>query len=642
MALSPWSAAWSGVMVCILMSALMQKQAGAAPPPDGAVTISPYDPNASWQADHELLPDESVRFSVTVEESGNPGGTPYELEGNPDVNYTNPETLWTQTSQSSPYVFRALNTGVTVIQDRVTLSVVWKEQITPSDGEGEPPELGTIDGSADGIVYSEVPVFTWTHDRRVQFANGQSEIHFDVTAAVNGAAFDLTGYTITNDSGWIINSRLLNPPPASIDGTVKSSSAGEGNLKIEKGSVEDTSPEKICFALVESVWSNQINNVEVNGFPDKTGRNNQPYAIMGVRNDGNAHIRIKLQSAISAEFRQKVLFRLRQPQVTKPGSSSFGTDGDVVDVIAESVSDNPEVNHRVYMGYDNDDDGELSAEESSGAVYSTANGQDQIPVEFKIISKNRHEQSRQKNIEFADNGFAGIVPNLAPTGASLIKSFHKALPPNSNTTNATTIDRTGDNRLSHPVGVAFNPTQVPGDAVNGVYNRNHILADNVLKSQPFRKACRDGFNAILPTLIQRRETTGISEDFVTFTWEETVGDPSLNFRLNQNSVPNMPDFDSFLALGKVRVENARIGFRYDLNAQFVEVSFQGTFKDLYDFDYDDSFNLIVWSADEIRQGAETQAGYPTLKTGGKVFTTQLDIRNGEEYIESGYSFFLFK
>jgi hypothetical protein len=183
---------------------------------------------------------------------------------------------------------------------------------------------------------------------------------------------------------------------------------------------------------------------------------------------------------------------------------------------------------------------------------------------------------------------------------------------------------------------------VPGDAVNGVYNRYHLLAENVLKSRPFRKAFRDGFDTILPILIERRETTGASEDFLTFTWEETVGDPTLNFRLNQNSLPNMPDFDSFLALGKVRVENARIGFRYNLNAQFVEVFFQGTFKDLYDFDYDDSFDLIVWSADEIRQGAETQAGYPTLTKGGKVFTTQLDIRDGEEYINSGYSFFLYK
>ena len=232
---------------------------------------------------------------------------------------------------------------------------------------------------------------------------------------------------------------------------------------------------------------------------------------------------------------------------------------------------------------------------------------------------------------------------MAPTGASLIKSFHKALPPNSNTTNATTIDRTGDNRLSHPVGVAFKPTEMPGDALNGIYNWNHLLAENVLGSSPFRKALRDGFDKILPILIERRETTGTSEDFLTFTWEETVGDPSLNFRLNQNSMPNMPDFDSFLALGKVRVENARVGFRYDLNAQFVEVFFLGTFKDLYDFDYDDSFNLIVWSADEIRQGAETQAGYPTLTKGGKVFTTQVDIRDGEgEYIDSGYSFFLYK
>lgn len=412
-------------------------------------------------------------------------------------------------------------------------------------------------------------------------------------------------------------------------------------LTTEKGG---TATDKVSLLPVEvkEVWSNQIADVEVNGFPDKTGRNNQPYSIMGVRDNGNAYIRLKLKSAIPAEFRQKILFRLRQPQISKPGSSSFGAGGDVVDVIAKNVSDNPEISHRVYFGYDSDDDGELSEAEASGNVDSTANGQDRIPIEFKIISKTRHEQSRLKNIEFAGNGYAGIVPNMAPTGASLIKSFHKSLPPDSNTTNATTIDRTGDKRLTHPVGVAFEPTEVPGDAVNGVYNWNHLLAENVLKSQPFRNACRDGFDTILPILIARRERTGISEDFLTFTWEETVGDPSLNFNLNQKSVPNMPDFDSFLALGKVRVENARVGFRYDLNAQFVEVFFQGSFKDLYDFDYDCSIDLMVWSLDQIRQGAETQAGYPTLTNGGKVFTTQLDIRDGDKYIDSGYSFFLYK
>jgi hypothetical protein len=392
---------------------------------------------------------------------------------------------------------------------------------------------------------------------------------------------------------------------------------------------------------VKEVWSNQIADVEVNGFPDKTGRNNQPYSIMGVRSDGNAYIRLKLESVISTELREKVLFRLRQPQTVTSGSSSFTSQGNVVDVIAENISDDPEINHRLYFGYDGDGNGEMSEAEVLGNVLSTANKQDRIPVEFKIISKTRHEESRQKNIEFAASGFAGIVPNMAPNGASLIRSFHEALPPDADTTCVTLIDRTGDNRLSHPVGVTFKPREAPGEAINGVYKWNHLLAENVLKSSTFRKALRDGFDQILPLLIERRENTGTSADFLTFTWQETVGDPSLNFRLNQNSIPNMPDFDSFLALGRVRVENARIGYKYDLNAQFVEVYFQGTLKDLYDFDYDDSFDLIVWSADEIRQGAETQAGYPTLAKGGRVFTTQVDIRDGEgEYINSGYSFYL--
>jgi|AntRauTorckE6833_2_1112554.scaffolds.fasta_scaffold09733_2 hypothetical protein len=233
------------------MLILFQNSATANPPPDGEVTISPYDPSASWQASWELQPAESVKFTVTVEEAGNPNGTPFELEGNPTVAYTEPNTLWTQTTNSSPYEFEALNTGLTVIQDTVKVSVVWKEQVTrPSGGGGgAPPEPETIDGLASGTVYSEIAVFEWNSNPKVQFADGESMINFDVSATVNGAAFDLAGYTITGEPAWTINS---NPNGNDIAGTVKSSSPSEGQLQIvNAGNVQDTSPDKIGFAELD-------------------------------------------------------------------------------------------------------------------------------------------------------------------------------------------------------------------------------------------------------------------------------------------------------------------------------------------------------------------------------------------------------
>lgn len=403
------------------------------------------------------------------------------------------------------------------------------------------------------------------------------------------------------------------------------------------------------------IWSNQIADVEVNGFPNKTGRGNQPYALMGVRNDGKAYVRLKLTNPIPESLRSKILFRLYQPNVVKSGISTFDDLGKFVSITAENVSDNPLINHRIYFGIDDDEDGILSIPEIKSFVLSTANGVDTIPVEFRVVSKNRHEQSRLKNIEFAASGFLGFVPSMAPNGAALIDRFHKSAAPPANIITHTTIDRTGQNRMAHPVGVAFTPRDKPGVSVNGVYKANHDLALNVLKSSAFRSALRDGFDNILPILANRWQSGGSPSGDSSFSWAECFPGnneqtPSLNFSPNIDFLRiNEADYDSFLALGKVRVENGRILFRYDLQAQYVEVYFRGKITDLYDFDYDDSFNLVnqarLWNDDdEIRQGAETQAGYPSLPKGGRVFTTEINFIPEEEdlYFDTGYRFFIYK
>lgn len=239
------------VILSVGMLGLLQSMASANPPPDGAVTISPYDPSATWQAEHELQSGESVKFTVTVEDSGNPAsGGAYQIEGDPEITYTEPNTLWTQTTDESPYEFNALNTGVTVIQDTVKLAVVWKKDGPKlGGGGGVQADPDTLDGSAYGTVYSETAVFTWTCNPKLQFADGESVIDFTVSGSVNGAAVDLAGYTIAGEPAWTI---AQNQNGNDIQGTVKSTTPSEGNLKIENaGNLQDTNPEKIGFAKLD-------------------------------------------------------------------------------------------------------------------------------------------------------------------------------------------------------------------------------------------------------------------------------------------------------------------------------------------------------------------------------------------------------
>lgn len=222
----------------------------ANPRPPINKTISPEEPTVLWQIEQSLQPGESIEFIVNVELTGPANGKEYELAQPPVPTVPGGNTLWTMTDDSNPFTFKALNAGVEILQDTVTVSALWKEQGTPpiAGGKGIVPSPGTLPGWAYGTAYSDGIEFTWTFDLTMQFADGQSAINYTVTAANAGAAIDLTDYSVTGEAGWSLPPGARDPI-TQIAGTVKSSQPGKGNLKISDGAgIQSQCEDEIAFA----------------------------------------------------------------------------------------------------------------------------------------------------------------------------------------------------------------------------------------------------------------------------------------------------------------------------------------------------------------------------------------------------------
>jgi len=114
---------------------------------------------------------------------------------------------------------------------------------------------------------------------------------------------------------------------------------------------------------VEEAWSDQLKDVEVNGLPDKTGVTEKAYIFMGVRPDGKGHAKLKLASPIKGKLQSRILFRYYKNGSVQAGSSVYDKGGDIVRVTLDNVVGQGDKDYTIVVGFDSNEDGELSNNE---------------------------------------------------------------------------------------------------------------------------------------------------------------------------------------------------------------------------------------------------------------------------------------
>ncbi len=389
---------------------------------------------------------------------------------------------------------------------------------------------------------------------------------------------------------------------------------------------------------LKEAWSDQIADVEVNGMPDATGNNNRSYIIMGARQDGKGHAKLKLGSAIPQDEWNKILWRLapaNNPTSPAQGTSTYDTDGTTVRVTIDeaSIADAEDKDYVVVAGFDQNNDGNLTPDEllpTPKCMHDPPGGgvnHQLLPFKFTIVSKDRYTSSKNNNDDLA-NTFA----NLIPSASELLLAFCAGTqPPQAMGYFNVMISRT-ESGLTHPVGIKFTPKANPGNGKRWLYNETNAISQDFLKTQRFKTAIKDNILNHRHQEIGQYFADNPDADTATFswTWEELTGSVDHDCKaiigiLNPfEPAPNIHDVDMWLALGKVKI-NGTVRVRVDwIQQRVTDVWFIGAVDDIYDFDYDDKgVNVPFIGHVAPSRAAEVQAGFDTLGPGGSVFLHRL-------------------
>jgi hypothetical protein len=396
---------------------------------------------------------------------------------------------------------------------------------------------------------------------------------------------------------------------------------------------------------LKEAWSDQITDVEANGMPDATGNNNRSYIIMGARQDGKGHAKLKLGSAIAADMRSKILWRLapaNTPTSPSSGSSTYDADGTTVRVTidAGSIANADDKDYVVVVGYDQNGDGNLA----SGELLPTpkrmhdppgggANPQS-LPFKFTVVSQARYTSSKQNNDQLAAS-----VAGQFPSASELFFAFGAGTqPPQAMGYFDVKISRT-ETGLTHPIGIKFTPRANPGDGKRWLYDETNVICQDFVRAQRFKTAIKDNVLNNRHDEIAQYFADNPGEETGTFswTWEELTGAIGHDCKaiigiLNPfEPAPNMQDVDMWLALGKVKINGTVTIEVHWINQRVTDVWFSGTVDDIYDFDYDDKGVSVPFLGDvSPARAAEVQAGFDTLGPGGGVFLHRLNYNTATE------------
>ena len=239
------------VMVMIMVfSSSGNAQQFTSPPID----IKPSAPEMDYVVPKDLFPGESTDIQVNVTSTETHNEKEYTLvPGSPKIVLDRTNSIWATANQDgeTSITFSILNAGEAPARHDFKVEATWSTTASSSTGGGGSGGSGdSIPGSATGAAYTKIPVFTWSFEPRLQFADNQTPITFIATTAIGGATLNLGGYTVEGATSWNIVSQANQP--GVISGTVKSDTPSKGTLKIKyQGNDIDESADEIAFAKVD-------------------------------------------------------------------------------------------------------------------------------------------------------------------------------------------------------------------------------------------------------------------------------------------------------------------------------------------------------------------------------------------------------
>ncbi|MBB5353916.1 hypothetical protein HNR46_004181, partial [Haloferula luteola] len=404
--------------------------------------------------------------------------------------------------------------------------------------------------------------------------------------------------------------------------------ANEGTFENERRYDVDLLPVE-----VKEVWSDQITGVEANGFPDKTGPNEYPYIFMGANTATTFKVKIKLAAEIPAAVRSQILFRWASEGVLEEflpesGISTF-SDGTIVQ-LSSDFNINVGRERFLVWAFDENKNGQIDGFESEVLIkmqHVRRGATTSIPCKFIPITQSDYEDSKKILLDWAS---AQLIQIPLRNSARHLIAFCKGTVPIYSGSESTTIKR-NESGLSHPIGVAFRPTNVPGISFKATISKDHDLSKKLIRSNALRIWLAGEFNSV---------ADGIKNDIIQ---ERRNGDPaallSYSITAKEKSLAfGVVDPDLLFCLGKVTFENPTIDFKVDMYGFVSEVKVWGLANDLYDFDREGE-EILGYPA---RKASEVQAGFPSLGVGGKVFKTQIDMGGGNPYDDPNltpYTFF---
>jgi hypothetical protein len=218
----------------------------------GAIAISPSQRTNSWRPTNTLAPGDSAKLSITVAQSGSDNGRNYTLYGNPiqhpPISSPPGSIIWRGTYSS----LHACNAGNSPGTTTATVTAEWVETGSGGGGSGGSPSI--IYGKATGIAQADIPVFNWSFDRRMQYADGTSPITYTVTGSITGRRVTMSPYSVKPLSGEL----SVTPDPLSSTnirtGKITSTSSAKSKMGVYYGERElARSTNEIAFGKVDLI-----------------------------------------------------------------------------------------------------------------------------------------------------------------------------------------------------------------------------------------------------------------------------------------------------------------------------------------------------------------------------------------------------
>jgi hypothetical protein len=221
----------------------------------GAIAISPSQRTNSWRPTNTLAPGDSAKLSITVAQSGSYNGRNYTLHGNPiqhpPISSPPGSIIWRGNYSS----LHACNAGNSPGTTTATVTAEWVET-GGGGGGGSGGSPSIIYGEATGIAQADIPVFSWSFDRRMQYADGTSPITYTVTGSITGRRVTMTSYTIKA----LVPEWTVTPDPLSSTnirtGKITSTNSATSKMGVYYGERElGRSTNEIAFGKVDLIVS---------------------------------------------------------------------------------------------------------------------------------------------------------------------------------------------------------------------------------------------------------------------------------------------------------------------------------------------------------------------------------------------------